>query len=76
MNRRRNNTTRYDARTRKLKWRVEWVFESAGHHVVDELVAEDTPLIEVSSKYFQSHFLAGVSPLSLTFSLFSGGRKL
>lgn len=47
MARRRANSTRYDNRNRKLSWRVEWCFESAGVKEVNEHVQEDTPLLQV-----------------------------
>jgi hypothetical protein len=47
MARRRNNTSRYDPRTRKLMWRVEWKFEGAGVTLTDEMLPEDSVLAEV-----------------------------
>jgi hypothetical protein len=47
MARRRSNTSRYDPRSRKLMWRVEWVFEGAGVTLVDEALPEDCVLGEV-----------------------------
>eukprot|EP00197_Chlamydomonas_leiostraca_P010150 CAMPEP_0202880592 /NCGR_PEP_ID=MMETSP1391-20130828/35271_1 /ASSEMBLY_ACC=CAM_ASM_000867 /TAXON_ID=1034604 /ORGANISM="Chlamydomonas leiostraca, Strain SAG 11-49" /LENGTH=378 /DNA_ID=CAMNT_0049563117 /DNA_START=104 /DNA_END=1237 /DNA_ORIENTATION=+ len=51
MHKRKTNTTRYDGRTRKLSWRVEWVFEGAGVRQADESVQEDATLGEVLAKH-------------------------
>lgn len=51
MHKRKSNTTRYDSRTRKLSWRVEWCFETAGVREVDESVPEEATLQEVLGKH-------------------------
>lgn len=47
MHKRKTNSTRYDGRTRKLSWRVEWQFDSAGVKEVDASAQEDMVLGEV-----------------------------
>lgn len=50
MHRRITNSTRYDLKTRKISWRVEWAFASAGVNIVDNLVSEETVLAEVGPR--------------------------
>eukprot|EP00983_Pelagomonas_calceolata_P132110 1161837-Pelagomonas_calceolata.AAC.2 len=47
MHRRITNTTRYDLKARKISWRVEWAFPSAGIHYTDNSVSEECILTEV-----------------------------
>ncbi|KAJ9517907.1 hypothetical protein QJQ45_004161 [Haematococcus lacustris] len=51
MHKRRSNSTRYDGAARKLSWRVEWVFKSAGVRLADESVAEDAVLQAVLQRH-------------------------
>ncbi|KAF5840236.1 hypothetical protein DUNSADRAFT_17339 [Dunaliella salina] len=51
MHRRITNTTRYDLKARKISWRVEWVFASAGIRYTDNSVPEECILTEVLARH-------------------------
>lgn len=47
MQRRKENSTRYDYRTHKMAWRVEWRFPAADNAaVIDGRISEDVALID------------------------------
>jgi len=47
MHRRITNSTRYDLKSRKISWRVEWSFPGAGINYVDNSISEEAILTEV-----------------------------